>query len=77
MLKKHMTPLTKGGAKVAHKGKGSHQAAMPNRKMIGQLASPNSTFNDYAKATPMPQGTDPDGDGDFHAPMPMPPGLGG
>jgi hypothetical protein len=56
MFKKHMTPLTKGGSLMNHKGKGSSQASMPNRKQIGSLAnSPDSSINDYSKATPMAQ----------------------
>ena len=64
MLKKHMTPLTKGGQMHAHKGKGSQMAPMPDRRQISGLAGPpGASINDYAKATPMAQ------------PMPMgPPG---
>ena len=53
MLKKHMIagPRTK---KVAHKGKGSQMAPMPDRSQIASLARPGSqSINDYAKATPM------------------------
>jgi hypothetical protein len=74
MLKRHMTPLGKGGALHAHKGKGSQMAGMPDRRMVSQLTSPNSQFNDYAKATPMPQGVGSDGP---DMPLPAPPGLGG
>jgi hypothetical protein len=64
MFKKHMTPLTKGGARHVHKGKGSQQAPMPDRGQISQLAQPGTnSINDYAKATPMAQpAPDPDGD---------------
>ncbi len=56
MFKKHMTPLTKGGQTLVHKGKGSQQAGMPDRKAISGLASgPGQSMNDYAKATPMAQ----------------------
>lgn len=55
MFKKHMI-ASKGTAKVAHKGKGSAQAPMPDRGQIGQLArGPMNSMNDYAKATPMAQ----------------------
>ena len=58
MLKKHMTPLSKGGQLVNNKGKGSQQASMPNRGQISALASaPGQSINDYAKATPMAQPT--------------------
>lgn len=54
MLKQHMTPLTKKGQVHKHKGKGSEQAAMPDRGEIGKLArGPMNSINDYAKATPM------------------------
>jgi hypothetical protein len=43
-LKKHLTPLTKGGDIVKHAGKGSKPFA-PNYNA--------TTMNDYAKATPL------------------------
>ena len=56
MLKKHMTPLSKGGQLIKHQGKGSQMASMPNRQQISGLATaPNASINDYAKATPMAQ----------------------
>lgn len=55
MFKKHMVPLSKGGQTVAHKGKGSQMAAMPDRAEINQLARGPGTINDYAKASPAPQ----------------------
>lgn len=55
MFKKHMTPLSKGGQTVAHKGKGSQMAGMPDRKQITGMGSPGATMNDYAKASPAPQ----------------------
>lgn len=58
MLKKHMTPLTKGGALHKHAGKGSSSQSLGR----GQMASltGGDTFQrsmqNYAKASPMPQG---------------------
>ena len=50
--KKDLTPIGKGGI-TKHAGKGSSFATPTN---------PNSTMNDYAKATPMAQpSTDSDG----------------
>lgn len=66
MLKKHMIagPKTQ---KIAHKGKGSQSASMPDRSQIASLSRPGSqSINDYAKATPMAQ-----------SPMPMPEPEGG
>lgn len=56
MFKKHMTPLSKGGQTLVHKGKGSQQAGMPDRSSISGMASaPGQSINNYAKATPMAQ----------------------
>lgn len=56
MFKKHMTPLTRGGQTIRHAGKGSQMAASPDRGQISGLAKgPNSSINDYAKATPLAQ----------------------
>jgi hypothetical protein len=72
MLKKHMTPLGKGGSIVKHKGKGSQMASMPSRSQIQGLGRPGaSSMNDYAKATPMAQGVQ-----DDDAPSPVP-SMGG
>ncbi len=67
MFKRHMTPLTKGGSLVAHKGKGSQQASAPDREQISQLArGPLNSMNDYAKSTPMAQpSATPDTEGGF------------
>jgi len=55
MLKKHMVPMGRHGQVVKHRGKGSQQAAMPDRDQINGLArGPMNSINDYAKATPMP-----------------------
>lgn len=63
MFKRHMTPLTKGGDRTVHKGKGSQQAPMPDRNQISQLAQPGGgSMNDYAKATPMALPAPSDGD---------------
>ena len=56
MLKKHMTPLTKNGDMHKHAGKGSEMTGMPNRQAIKGLSAPGASMNDYAKATPMPNG---------------------
>jgi hypothetical protein len=52
MFQKHMTPLSKGGARTVHKGKGSQQAGMPDRSQINGLATAPG-LNNYAKASPM------------------------
>jgi hypothetical protein len=51
----NLTPLSKGGARTAHTGKGSKQAPMGMRHTITQSGamSPGATPNNYAKATPM------------------------
>lgn len=55
-FKKDLTPLSKGGQIIKHKGKGSQAAGMPDRHQIGQLATaPGASLNNYAKATPMAQ----------------------
>lgn len=61
MFKKHMTPLSKGGQMVRHKGKGSQMAPMPSRGDIQALAT-QPGLNNYAKATPMAQPMAPDED---------------
>ena len=63
MLKKHITPLSKGGQTTVHSGKGSQQAPMPQRGQVKALQNPATNgVNNYAKATPMAQGpTAPDG----------------
>jgi len=64
VFQKDLTPLGKGGAVKKHKGKGSSQAPMASRDQIKSLSRPpTNTMNDYAKATPMPQGFDTDQDG--------------
>ena len=65
MHKREMFALTKGGSTVKHKGKGSNQAPMPDRRMLSGLALPGTnSMNDYAKATPMAQPA-PVPEGDF------------
>lgn len=54
MFKKHMVPLTPKGQTIAHKGKGSQMAGMPDRGQIAGLAKGPGSINDYAKATPAP-----------------------
>lgn len=53
MLKRHMTPLKKGGQLVKNKGKG--EAAGPAPTPFGNSNPGSATINDYAKATPMAQ----------------------
>lgn len=63
-LKKHLTPLGKGGQITKQNGKGSEMATMPNRNTLAALQKPASqSINDYAKATPMasPTAGAPDG----------------
>lgn len=62
-----MTPISKGGARTVHAGKGSRQAPMAARHAV--TSSPPAqapSINNYAKATPAPGPA---------APAP-PPGLG-
>lgn len=61
MLKKHMKPLTKGGATTVHAGKGSQQAPMSARTNVTQSGAntPGAGINNYAKATPMANPTPP------------------
>lgn len=54
MFKKHMTPLTAGGQRTVHQGKGSQMSSMPDRSQIKGLANGNGSINDYAKASPAP-----------------------
>lgn len=56
MLKKHMTPLRKGGQLDAHKGKGASEQVLPSRGAVSSLTSGSPdqrTMQNYAKATPM------------------------
>lgn len=56
-LKKQLTPLRKGGPIHKHAGKGSEQQTMPNRNLLTSLQKPATNgINNYAKASPMPQG---------------------
>ena len=55
MFKKHMTALTKGGQMVSNAGKGSQQAPLPQRGTLNSLANPNTSINNYAKASPISQ----------------------
>ena len=65
MMKRDMTPLTKGGATTAHAGKGSRAAPMGMRHAITQSGAtqPGAGMNNYAKATPMANPTPPATDG--------------
>jgi hypothetical protein len=60
-----MTPLTKGGTRTAHAGKGSKTVPMPMRHTITQSGAtqPGAGVNNYAKATPMPGPAAPSPDG--------------
>jgi hypothetical protein len=54
MMPNQMTPLSKGGARTVHAGKGSKQAPMAARAAITQRpGTMPPTMNNYAKATPM------------------------
>ena len=56
-FKKDLPPLTKHGTVTKHAGKGSSMASMPNRGTLAGLQKPaGQSINNYAKATPMPQG---------------------
>ena len=56
VMKKHLTPLTKGGQVTKFAGKGSEQAPLPARSAMTALASaPNASMNDYSKASPISQ----------------------
>lgn len=59
VLKKHLTPLSKKGQIVNHKGKGASDRP---------LVSGQAGLNDYTKATPMAQ---PQGPSDYDADDPM------
>lgn len=61
MLKKHMTPLTKGGSTTVHAGKGSNQQPLGvhNNVSVSGSAAPSAGINNYAKATPMANPTPP------------------
>ena len=65
MLKKEMRPLTSGGQRVVHQGKGSKQAPMSARSNIlnSGAMQPGAGINSYAKATPMSPPTPPSPDG--------------
>ncbi len=65
MFTKHITPLSKGGQRVNHAGKGSQQAPMGMRRQITQSGAtdPGAGINNYAKATPMANPAPPAPDG--------------
>ena len=50
-----MTPLTQGGARTVHAGKGSMTAPMAARSAVTQAPPGAAALNNYAKATPMAQ----------------------
>ncbi|HXK19668.1 MAG TPA: hypothetical protein VNG33_17780 [Polyangiaceae bacterium] len=53
-----MTPLSPGGARTVHAGKGSQSAPMAARAAITQRpGTAPPTMNNYAKATPMAKPT--------------------
>ncbi len=74
MFKHQMKPLSKGGQTTVHAGKGSQQAPLPNRGTLNALASPNSSMNNYAKASPISQ---PAGVPDTNLSSGDSPGIGG
>lgn len=53
MMPNQMTPLSKGGARTVHAGKGSKTAPMAARAAITNAPPGGATLNNYAKATPM------------------------
>lgn len=54
VMKHHLTPLTKGGTRTVHAGKGSTQAPMAARDVVTRPpGAPPAGMNDYAKTTPM------------------------
>ena len=51
-LKKHLTPIGKGGIQK-HAGKGSQATLMPARQALNKLQNTqNPTMNDYSKTDP-------------------------
>lgn len=77
MLIKHMTPLSKGGQRVKHAGKGAHP--FPPQPKPGALTQGAPSMNNYAKSTPLPTPPPPMGGpavGDMGTP-PMGVGAGG
>lgn len=56
MQKHQMTPLSKGGTRTVHAGKGSKSAPMAMRQSVTDsgATAPGASMNNYAKATPMP-----------------------
>ncbi len=62
LLKKHLTPLSKGGSVKMHAGKGSSmQPLQSSRNNVSTSGSDNpmAGINNYAKATPMAAPTPP------------------
>jgi len=54
IMPNQMTPLSKGGARTVHAGKGSKSAPMAARAAVTQQpGTMPPTMNNYAKATPM------------------------
>ena len=49
VLKRHLTPIGKGGKIIKHAQKGATQQTLPNSASGGF----SSNMNDYAQATPM------------------------
>lgn len=78
VLKKHLTPLTKGGAIHVHRGKGATEQTLPDRHSMNTLTAGDPmqrSIQNYAKQTPMAGGNDPDGDGDAGLPPSLPGGM--
>lgn len=65
MPKPALTPLSKGGTRTVHAGKGSKSAPMTMRDAITKSGAtqPGAGINNYAKATPMPGPAAPSPDG--------------
>lgn len=72
MLKKHMTPLSKGGALHKHAGKGSSSQSLSSGQMSNLTGGDpfQRSMQNYAKASPMPQGPSMGTAGPTPAPMP-------
>lgn len=56
VMKKHLTPFSKGGSIKVHKGKGASETVLPNRSVLNGLTGGDPaqrSQQQYAKATPM------------------------
>jgi hypothetical protein len=56
VLKKHLTPFSKGGSIKVHRGKGASEQTLPSRSALNTLTQGDPaqrSQQQYAKATPM------------------------